>query len=82
MSDSEKKKKRARKWQIQGRAPGGPGPPLFLDQTEARRAKKKFLGDRFPPFLRVWMTGPTPLSQGLYLALQEHVRHFLHKICN
>ena len=29
--------------------------PLFLDQTEARRAKKKLGGDR----------PPTPLSQGL-----------------
>ena len=27
------KKKRARKWRIQGR---GPGSPVFLDQTEAR----------------------------------------------
>ena len=30
----------------------GQGPtslPLFLDQTEARRAEKKFLGDRPPP---------------------------------
>ena len=24
-----------------GEGPGGPGPPLFLDQTEARRAEKK-----------------------------------------
>ena len=28
-------------WRVQGRGPGGP-PPLFLDQTEARRAKKSF----------------------------------------
>ena len=28
---------------IQGRGPGGPGPtPLFVDQTEARRAEKNF----------------------------------------
>ena len=25
-------------WRIQGRGPGGPGCPLFLDQTEDRRA--------------------------------------------
>ena len=25
-------------WQIQGRSPGGPGSPLFSDQTEDRRA--------------------------------------------
>ena len=27
---------------IQGTGPGGPGPPLFLDQIEARRRRKKF----------------------------------------
>ena len=42
-------------WRIQGRDPGGPGLPLFLDQTEARRAEKKFFSR--PP--------PLPLSQGL-----------------
>ena len=32
-------------WRIQG----GPGPPLFLDQTEARKAEKNSFGDRpFP----------------------------------
>ena len=42
-------------WRIQGR------PPLFLDQTEARRAEKRFFGDRRPPsppprlFLKVWI---------------------------
>ena len=41
-------------WRIQGR---GPGPLLFLDQTETRRrAEKIFLGDR-PPFLS---KGPPP----------------------
>ena len=40
----------------------GKGPaPLFLDQTEARRAEKKFFGDRPPP--------TPPLSQGLDPAL-------------
>ena len=43
-----------------GEGPGGPGPPLFFDQNEARRAEKKFLGDRPPPYLRVWMTAPPP----------------------
>ena len=33
-------------WRIQGR---GLGPPLFLDQTEARRAKKQYFGDQSPP---------------------------------
>ena len=46
-------------WWIQGKAPGGPWPPLFLDQTEARRAEKIFFfSDRVPPYLRVWMTAP------------------------
>ena len=49
-----------------GGARGGP-PPLFLDQTEARRAEKIWGGDRAPPYLRVWMTAPPPLpsSEGL-----------------
>ena len=38
---------------IQGRGPEG-GPPLFLDQTEARRAESKLF----------WRPGP-PLSQGV-----------------
>ena len=38
----------------------GPGHPLFLDQTETRRAEKIFLGDRLPPYLRVWMTRTPP----------------------
>ena len=52
-------------WRIQGRCPGGP-PPLFLDQTEARRAEKvSFVlrpGSSPPPpaYLRVWMTGLPP----------------------
>ena len=54
-----------------GVGPGGP-PPLFLDQTEARRAEKKFFWETGPPpFLRVWMTAlpPPPLSEGLDPAL-------------
>ena len=34
---------KARQRGIQGRGPGGSGPLLFLDQTEARRAEKIFL---------------------------------------
>ena len=44
----------------------GSGPPLFLDQTEARRAENIFLETAPPPppfYLRFWMTGPH-LSQG------------------
>ena len=61
-----------------GRSRGGArSPPLFLDQTEGRRAEKIFFCDRPPPplsqglddrpstpYLGVWMTAP-PLSQGL-----------------
>ena len=49
-------------WRNQGRVPGGAGHPLFLDQTETRRAEKSFLGDRPPPapYLRIWMTWTPP----------------------
>ena len=36
-------------WWILGRGPGGPRPPLLLDQTEAQRAGKQFFWDRAPP---------------------------------
>ena len=45
-----------------GRSRGGARggrPPLFPDQNEGRRAKKKFFWGRAPPYLRVWMT-PAP----------------------
>ena len=49
-----------------GEGPGGTGLPLFLDETETRRAEKKFFSRPPPsPYLRVWMTGPPPLSKGL-----------------
>ena len=40
---------------------GPPPPTLFLDQTEARRAEKKFFGDQAPLYLGIWMTAPPPL---------------------
>ena len=44
------------------RGPGSPPPPtLFLDQNEARRAEKIFFFETGPrPYLRFWMTSPTP----------------------
>ena len=50
-----------------GEGPGGPVPPLFLDQAEAKRAEKIFLETDQPPppptaYLRVWMI-PTSLSR-------------------
>ena len=52
---------------------GGPShpSPLFLDQTEARRAEKNFLEDRTSPYLRVWMTAPPPPP----LILKVWIRH-------
>ena len=52
---------------IQGvRAPRGS--PIFLDQTESRRAEKNLFRDR-PPYLRVGRVGmtapPPPLYDGL-----------------
>ena len=42
-----------------GEGPGGPGYPLFLDQTEARRVEKKILKTAPPtPYHRVWVTAP------------------------
>ena len=49
-----------------GKGPGGPGSPLFLEQTEVRRAEKNFLETGTPPsHLRVGMTLPPPLSEEL-----------------
>lgn len=55
----------------------GPGaPPLFLDQTEAQRAKKIFW-ETAPPFLRVWMTPPPALSAVKALQLEPLVKDHL-----
>ena len=61
-----------------GQGPGKPAPPLFLDQTEAWRAEKKFfldhssplfqgLDDRPPPHF-IWRSGSAivPLHQTLH----------------
>ena len=54
-----------------GEGPRGPAPPLFLDQTEARRAEKLFWGDRPSPLSkRLDDRHPQPPSQGLDPALQ------------
>ena len=43
-----------------GEGPGGGG-PLFVDQTEVRRAEKFFSRTTpLPPYLRVWKTPPPP----------------------
>ena len=38
----------------------GAGPRLFLDQTEARSAEKRFLTTVPSPYLRIWMTWALP----------------------
>ena len=43
-------------WRIQGRGPGAPAPPLFLDQTRARRVEKIFLETFPPPLSKVLVT--------------------------
>ena len=55
-------------WRVQGRALPPP-PHLFLDQTEARRAEKKFR----PPltYLRVWMTANLPPPPHLKVWIQH-----------
>ena len=55
-------------------AVGDPLPPLFLDHTEAWRAEKKFLETERPPYLRVWMTRPPVLSEGLDSPLTSRLR--------
>ena len=66
----------------EGARGGGPGPhTLFFFRNEAGRAEKIYFGDRRPPpYLRVWMTTPPPVSDGLDLPLQFAVfrSRFLH----
>ena len=60
--------------------PPPPPAPIFLDLNGARRAQKYFFWDRAPsPYLRVWMTAPLPLSEGLDPALTLSL-NFLHLI--
>ena len=64
--------KDTKQWRIQGRGPGGRGvpPPLFLNQTGARRAEKFFLGDQAPHVSKALDDRfPPALSQGLDPAL-------------
>ena len=38
-----------------GDGPGGPVPPLCLDENETRRAETTFFFGRGPPYLKVWI---------------------------
>ena len=51
------------------RGEGGPGPPLFLDQTEVRRAEKTF-SDTRPPLL----SGPLSECLDLPLVFTENAK--------
>ena len=46
-----------------GVGPGGPGPPVFLDQTEASERLKKICLEAAPPISGSGC--PPPLSEGL-----------------
>ena len=48
-----------------GEGPGGPRPPLFLDQTEARRAEKNLGGGTGPPLSQGLDDRPRVLTEGL-----------------
>ena len=50
-----------------GEGPGGAHPPLFLDQTEARRAEKILGGGTGPPLSQGLDDCPRLLSEGLDL---------------
>ena len=63
------------KWRIQGRGPGGPPFPLFLEQNEARRAEKIFFEDRPSPLPQsLDALPPSPPSEGLDPPLQSNNR--------
>ena len=54
-----------------GEGPGGPAPPLFFDQTLARRAEKNFLDRPIPLISGSGWPGP-PLFAGLDARMQVH----------
>ena len=60
-------------------------PPLVLDQKEAPRAEKFFMRPGPPRYLRVWMTAPPLLSEGLdpplaFLGKKEKWRLCLNRV--
>ena len=52
-------------WRIQRRGPGCPSPPYFSTKMRPEGPKKSFLETGPPTYLRVWMTAPPSLSEGL-----------------
>ena len=73
-------KKYSFQWRIYWRGPKGPGPPLFLDQTEAPRAEKKFFWDRASPVSQGLDDRAPALSECLDSPL--HLRIDLDLICS
>ena len=58
-----------------GGSRGGARPPLFLDQTEARRAEKKMLGETVPPL--------PPISRsGSGTAIKQNFMTFKDRLLN
>ena len=55
-----------------GEGPGGPRPPLFLDQNEAQRAEKKLFWGWAPTLSQGMDDCPPPLSEGLDLPLYPY----------
>ena len=48
-------------------------PLLFLDQLRSRPKGRKNFWETTPPYLRVWMTGCPPLSEGLDPPLYNNI---------
>ena len=71
--------------QLSGGSRGGPGPPSFLDQSESRRALKKFLETAAPVPLSKGLDdwGPTPLcvtATGLRCSLKRSLSRRLSQV--
>ena len=70
-----------------GEGPGGPGHPLFLDQTEAQRAEKIFWGAPLLPIISrsgASTVLPTLIMSSaiyyLYLQVMFHEKDFLFRV--
>ena len=59
-------------WWIQGRGPGETAPHYFQTKLRPKGPKKLFAESGLLPYLRVWMTVPTLLSEGLDPPLHLH----------
>ena len=70
-----------KQWRIQGRGPGGlrpaPPPPLFLDQTEARRAEIIFFETTLPVYSRtkIWPASTWKKLAGFFNATHLQSGH-------